>query len=42
MGRHVKGEKPGFSYSPWFWPVICFSGLVAGVLGGTIAAVLFT
>lgn len=42
MGRHIMKEEPPLRRSAWFWPVICLSGLLAGVIGGTIAAVLFT
>jgi len=35
-------DEPRPRRSPWFWPLICFAGLVAGVIGGTVLALILS
>lgn len=35
-------DEPRVRRSAWFWPLVCFAGLVVGVLIGTLLAFIFS
>jgi hypothetical protein len=35
-------DEPRVQRSAWFWPLICFAGLVAGVIAGTVLALILS